>query len=209
MAFCFESTNDFWMIVGIIGIFGIVVGYLVSWLRRPQMWAYILRKISKKNWVLLLLRSRGGQLKWAAVVHEGTIINYGKQTFIPSDEFVNYFGSIACYAFDAEDCSPIIFRMAQANDLDTMKKARDPMRVKNVIMLIKALYETMAQDEKLKIILYAIVGVGVLVLIGAALAYMSYAGQSRIMGFLAQEMASNPCFSGNANLTAQLTSLLR
>lgn len=205
----FANENDFWLVVGLFSLLGLAIGYLFAWLRRPQMWAYILRKVTKKNWCLLLLRVRGGQVVLAPVLQEGSRIDYGQMTFVTSDEFTNYFGSVACYAFDAEDCSPILFRKPKADDLETLKKARDPQRIKGLIMLIKALYQAMREDEMFNKIILGLVILGVIMLLVGLGVYFTYAGQSRMTDFLAQSIAQNPCFAQNANLTSQLTSMLK
>ena len=191
------SQEEIYLVFSVIFGFGLIFGYLANWAFQPANRAFLMRRLFGKNYVLALIRSRGGQLRFHAVKHDQPTLVVGSSEYVPNDEFANYFGSVPCYAFDAQDCSALSFRAPKPDDKDIWQKAREPSRLHSIFMQMKALYEALANKNS-KYLLWGIFIIGVLVVGALGFAYINYSETKKIGDFCIVELVKQ---MGNSSST--------
>lgn len=129
--------------VGIVSALVGVVGYLLGWISNPWNKAFLMRYITKKNWVVVVIRTLGGQIKVMAYKLTEPIIKYQNMSFLPHDLFAVYKGSIPSYFFSIHDAKGVPFGLTDDKTEEVNAKFRDPKYLNALFLQVKAVYETM------------------------------------------------------------------
>jgi hypothetical protein len=176
------------------------LAYFLGWLANPWNSALARRVLTKKNWIVMLIRASGGQLRDVSVEQEGPTVSLNNKTYLPREAFAAYRGSVPTYVFPRDDIKPTDLRAKAAEasvagitdeaerekrlkeysaqieplDISQREKAeeafRNPEHLNSVIMLIKAIAEAKALLQK-NWIVWLVVAV---ILIEVFIAFVEY-----------------------------------
>ena len=185
MAELFDLTSIIYLLIILGFFFGLAFGWLLGYLLRPDMKAWMMRRITGQNYVVVMLRSRGGQVKLFATKHDKPTITYHDKEFMPIESEVNYMGSVPVYVFDEVTVHAVSLKGSVPE-----KKFLEPSHLSAVFMLTKALYEKLAnkKQEMLMWLCLIAIGVGVLTLITNYLTFNEVGSLRGQIGFVASQV---------------------
>lgn len=151
-----------YLIGGFFAVCGFALALLVArfWFV-PWNKAKLLRDITRKNYVVALIRKPGGQISNHVVAFNGPTLSVNNKSYEPDERTVNYFGSVPVFVFPENDVKPLNLSTSEIKDY-----YRDPAHLEAVQMLLKALYEKLALQDKQTIMLLLGVTLAVVVLLG-------------------------------------------
>ena len=139
-------------------VFLLAAVVFAMWYSVPVNKAKLMRAVSKKNWVVAVIRHGGGQIKEHGVRIEAKkdeskppTITIGDREYLPlekigSETVINFKGSVPVYFYNYDDVNPIAL-----SGVDVEQKFRNPSFVNSIFMQVKALYRTMALKELMKL----------------------------------------------------------
>lgn len=178
--------------VGVLAVLFGVAGYLLGWISNPWNKAFVMRYITKKNWIVVVIRTFGGQIKITAYKLVEPIIKYQNMSFIPHDAFAVYKGSIPSYFFSIHDAKGVPFGLKDKEEEAVNAKFRDPKYLNALFLQVKAVYETMGLTrfaEMEKMIKWTLIAVVALIL-GIVLVFVHVENTGQMLAGLISRGAS-------------------
>lgn len=154
-------------------IFGGVIGFLFGWYRIPWNKAMIKRTLSKKQYAVICLRTQGGQVRWYVREVSGgePLIHIGDSQYAPDENYAVYKGSVPIYGFNDWDLKPFKFGGVEGDT--EVQRWRNPRHINSILMLMKSLYETLA-NKRNDLMFYICVGALLFGLLAFAMGYLNY-----------------------------------
>lgn len=159
-----------YLVIFLWAFVGAVVGFTVSWALAPVNRAFLMRKLTKKNWGLIELAQPGGQVSLGVVLRDKPMIAYRGGQYTPDDDSTYYMGSIPVWVFNSKDTHGISLDVKSPTE-----KYRDPSAIESMFMIMKAMYEALANKQAAFLILLVEIAVG-LALLGVIGALVNYGG---------------------------------
>jgi len=159
---------------GLMALIGGSIGYVLAWVfSNPWNRALVMRSVLRKTYAVVLTRTRGGQIRFYTreLKGEKPMINIAGAAYTPQEAYAVYKGSVPTYGFNTWDTKP--FHLGGVEGNEEIERWRNPHHINSILMLMKSLYETLA-DRKNELMFYAVIGALLFALLAMAFGYINY-----------------------------------
>lgn len=175
--------------VGILATLFAVGGYVFGWVSNPWNHALLMQWLLKKPFVVVVIRTLGGQITAFSYHLKEPRIEHRNMSFIPHDAFAVYKGSVPTYFFYVEDAKGVPFGVKEAITEQINARFRDPKYLNAVFLQAKAVYETMGLSRLDKIekwVQYGIIG-SAIIIVGLVLIFMHIENTGQMLATLIRQ----------------------